>query len=77
MTDIPQMEGTEPLSPHHASLAFGVPASTPGTIYALSVSGGIRLGAREERTVVFGRNAPTCTSASARTTCGSAATRAR
>jgi len=58
MTDIPQMEGTEPLSPSHASLAFGVPTSDPGTIYALSVSGGIRLGAREERTVVFGRNRP-------------------
>ncbi|MFC8800895.1 hypothetical protein ACFT2C_24455 [Promicromonospora sp. NPDC057138] len=58
MTDIPQMEGTEPLSPHHASLAFGVPTSEPGTIYALSVSGGIRLGAREDRTVVFGRNRP-------------------
>lgn len=58
MTDIPQVEGTEPLSANHASLAFGVPTSAPGTIYALSVSGGVRLGAREERTVVFGRNRP-------------------
>ena len=58
MTVVPQTEGTEPLSANHASLAFGVPTSEPGTIYALSVSGGIRLSAREQRSVVFGRNRP-------------------
>lgn len=49
---------TEPLAPRHASLAFGVPDSAPGTIYALSVSGGVRIGAQEESSVVFGRNRP-------------------
>ncbi|GGM30738.1 hypothetical protein ACFQBY_13015 [Promicromonospora citrea] len=58
MTDIPLREGAEQLSPQHASLAFGVPRSDPGTIYALSVTGGVRFTAREERTVVFGRNRP-------------------
>ncbi|MFC3495582.1 FHA domain-containing protein [Glycomyces rhizosphaerae] len=58
MTDIPQVEGLEPLSASHASLAFGVPESEPGTIYALSVSGGVRFRPKEERVVLFGRNRP-------------------
>ncbi|MFG3340493.1 FHA domain-containing protein [Glycomyces sp. NPDC048151] len=58
MTDIPQVEGLEPLPASHASLAFGVPESEPGTIYALSVSGGVRFRPKEERVVLFGRNRP-------------------
>jgi len=58
MTDIPQVEGLEPLPATHASLAFGVPESEPGTIYALSVSGGVRFRPKEERVVLFGRNRP-------------------
>jgi len=58
MTDISQVEGLEPLPPSHASLAFGVPESTPGTIYALSVSGGVRFRPKEEREILFGRNRP-------------------
>ena len=57
VTNTPQ-EGSELLSPSHASLAFGVPASAPWSIHVLSVSGGIRIGAREDRSVVFGRNRP-------------------
>jgi hypothetical protein len=40
------------------SLALGVPPSAPGTLFALSVVGGIAVGAREGRTVLFGRNRP-------------------
>jgi hypothetical protein len=58
MTDISQVEGLEPLPPDHASLAFGVADTTPGTIYALSVSGGVRFRPKEERVVLFGRNRP-------------------
>ncbi|MFE7503764.1 hypothetical protein [Promicromonospora sp. NPDC057488] len=58
MRDISRPDRVEPLANHHASLAFGVPDSAPGTIYALSVSGGVRLSAGEERAVVFGRNRP-------------------
>ncbi|XVQ11454.1 hypothetical protein ACQP1W_02420 [Spirillospora sp. CA-255316] len=42
----------------HPSLALGVPPSTPGTIYALTASGGIAVRPREGRTIVFGRNLP-------------------
>ncbi|WP_156925794.1 FHA domain-containing protein [Glycomyces arizonensis] len=58
MSDILQLEGLEPLPPQHASLAFGVAETTPGTIYALSVSGGIRFRPKEDRFVLFGRNRP-------------------
>lgn len=58
MTDISQVEGLEPLPPSHASLAFGVPESAPGTIYALSVSGGVRFRPKEDREILFGRNRP-------------------
>jgi hypothetical protein len=50
--------GGQRLSAGHASLVFGVPASQPGTIYALAVAGGIRLEPREGRTILFGRNRP-------------------
>lgn len=46
------------LSPGHASLAFGVPPAVPGTIHALTIAGGIAMGPREGRTVLFGRNRP-------------------
>jgi hypothetical protein len=58
MSDILQLEGLEPLPPQHASLAFGVTETDPGTIYALSVSGGVRFRPKEDRAVVFGRNRP-------------------
>ena len=45
------------LAPGHDSLAFGVPESVPGTIFVLSVHGGIELRPRPGRTIVFGRNA--------------------
>ncbi|THV36979.1 FHA domain-containing protein [Glycomyces buryatensis] len=58
MSDIQQVEGLEPLPPQHASLAFGIPESEPGTIYVLSVSGGVRFRPKEGRFVCFGRNRP-------------------
>lgn len=58
MSDILQVEGLEPLPPQHASLAFGVAEIAPGTIYALSVSGGVRFRPKENRSVLFGRNRP-------------------
>jgi hypothetical protein len=42
----------------HGSLARGVPSSAPGTIFTLTLTGGIALGSGEGRTVVFGRNRP-------------------
>jgi hypothetical protein len=42
----------------HDSLAFGIPRSAPGAIYALAIGGGITVGPSEGRTVVFGRNKP-------------------
>ncbi|MGB3442347.1 MAG: FHA domain-containing protein [Actinophytocola sp.] len=46
------------LSSSHDSLAFGVPRSAPGAIYALAISGGFAVGPSDGRTVVFGRNKP-------------------
>ena len=46
------------LSAAHASLAHGVAPAVPGTIYALGVAGGIVLGPREGRVLLFGRNRP-------------------
>ena len=40
----------------HGSLAYGVPVSAPGTIFALAIAGGIAVAPREDRTVLFGRN---------------------
>src|SRR5262245_13224794 len=40
------------------SLAFGVPRSVPGVVYALGLAGGYSVGPREGRTVYFGRNRP-------------------
>lgn len=47
-----------PLTAGRGSLARGVPQSAPGTIYALAISGGITVGPREGRTILFGRNRP-------------------
>lgn len=48
----------QPLSATHGSLALGVPPSTPGTMFALAVTGGIAIKPRQGCTVVFGRNRP-------------------
>ena len=50
-------DGLRPLKAQR-TLAAGIPASAPGTLYALSVAGGITMTAREGRTVLFGRNKP-------------------
>lgn len=42
----------------HGSLELGVPSGQPGTLYALSLTGGIAIGPREGRTILFGRNLP-------------------
>lgn len=42
----------------HGSLAHGVPAAAPATLFALSVAGGLSVGPKEGRTLVFGRNRP-------------------
>ena len=47
----------EPLSPSMGSLARGVWSTAPGTIVAKSVDGGITVGPRPGRSVLFGRNA--------------------
>jgi FHA domain-containing protein len=44
--------------PARGSLALGVPPAMPGTLFALTVVGGIVVGAREGRKVLFGRNRP-------------------
>ncbi|AXB43141.1 FHA domain-containing protein [Amycolatopsis albispora] len=48
----------EVLASGHASLALGVPRAEPGSLHALSATGGVTVGAAEERVVVFGRNRP-------------------
>jgi hypothetical protein len=58
MHESPKLPGGHPLAAGHGSLAFGVPASSPGAIYALSITGGITVGPKEGRTIVFGRNRP-------------------
>ncbi|WP_230396455.1 FHA domain-containing protein [Streptomyces blattellae] len=42
----------------HGSLARGATASLPGTLFALTLNGGITLGPRDGRQVLFGRNRP-------------------
>lgn len=42
----------------HESLAYGVSSGVPGTLYALALTGGIRMGPRNGRTLSFGRNRP-------------------
>lgn len=47
------------LTADHHSLALGVPAgAVPGTLHVLALSGGIAVGPKEGRTVLFGRNRP-------------------
>ncbi|MGW4485209.1 FHA domain-containing protein [Amycolatopsis sp. NPDC004368] len=46
----------EPLGADHGSLAYGVPPAAPGTIFALAVTGGVRMPPRDGREVLFGRN---------------------
>jgi hypothetical protein len=42
----------------HASLAYGVPPAARATIFVLSVGGGMSVGPKEGRTLLFGRNRP-------------------
>ena len=46
------------LPTNHASLASGVPRSARATIFVLSVAGGMSVGPKEGRTLIFGRNRP-------------------
>ncbi|GAA3565239.1 hypothetical protein GCM10022222_56230 [Amycolatopsis ultiminotia] len=47
---------SEPLDSGYGSLAHGVPPSAPGTVFALTVAGGVRMPPRDGREVLFGRN---------------------
>ncbi|TNC20466.1 FHA domain-containing protein [Amycolatopsis alkalitolerans] len=58
MREFPPRPGGARLAPDHDSLAFGVPGAAAGTIFALAIGGGITMGPREGRTLVFGRNRP-------------------
>ena len=49
-------KGGESLGADHGSLAYGVPAAAPGTVFALAVTGGVRMPPRDGRKVLFGRN---------------------
>ncbi|WP_370949173.1 FHA domain-containing protein [Amycolatopsis sp. cg5] len=51
-----QLDGSVLPSGHH-SLAWGVPG-VAGTLHVLAVTGGITVGPREGRTILFGRNRP-------------------
>ncbi|MEU8225518.1 hypothetical protein [Kribbella sp. NPDC048915] len=46
----------ERLPPNQASLARGVPDAQPGTIFVLSIAGGVTADAEPQRTILFGRN---------------------
>ncbi|MGC4940121.1 FHA domain-containing protein [Kribbella sp. DT2] len=46
-----------PLPPEQRTLEYGVPNARPGTIFVLTVHGGIQLAAGPGRAIVFGRNA--------------------
>ena len=50
-----QVAGGRRLPESHGSLARGVPPSSAGTIFTLTLAGGIALGPGEGRTVAFGR----------------------
>ncbi|WP_232664198.1 FHA domain-containing protein [Pseudonocardia sp. TRM90224] len=52
----PDDQGIERLLPTSGSLARGVTSTVPGTIVAKSVDGGITVGPRAGRTILFGRN---------------------
>jgi hypothetical protein len=44
------------LAAGHESLALGVPAAEPGTVFVLAMTGGIQVRPRDGRSIVFGRN---------------------
>ncbi|RZT28675.1 hypothetical protein EV649_2459 [Kribbella sp. VKM Ac-2569] len=48
----------ERLPPNHTSLSRGVPDARPGTIFVLSVAGGVSVDAGPQGTILFGRNRP-------------------
>ncbi|QWF82882.1 FHA domain-containing protein [Amycolatopsis sp. CA-230715] len=52
------MDVGRPLPAAYGSLARGVPVSAVGTLFALSLAGGITLGPKEGRSIIFGRNRP-------------------
>ncbi|WP_345472314.1 FHA domain-containing protein [Actinoallomurus oryzae] len=58
MSPLRSMDGGTRLPESHGSLARGVPPSAPGTIFTLTLAGGIALGSGEGREVIFGRNRP-------------------
>lgn len=60
MTELGTPDGTDArrLPATHGSLARGVSAPLPGTVFALALTGGMRLGPGEGREVLFGRNRP-------------------
>lgn len=53
-----RVQGGSKLPATYGSLARGVPATAPGTVFALALTGGMRLGPGEGREVIFGRNRP-------------------
>ncbi|GAA2825876.1 FHA domain-containing protein [Crossiella cryophila] len=59
MTERLAVAGGQDLPAGHHSLAWGVQASeAPGTLHVLAVTGGITVGPREGREILFGRNRP-------------------
>lgn len=55
---LPDPEDGHRLPGTHGSLARGVTSPVPGTVFALALTGGMRLGPGDARKVVFGRNRP-------------------
>jgi hypothetical protein len=51
-------QGGKLLPSEHHSLAYGVPSASAGTLYALSTVGGVTMGPKTGRTIIFGRNKP-------------------
>ncbi len=58
MNASPLPDDARRLPASHDSLASGVPPAAPGAIFALAISGGITVGPREGRELLFGRNRP-------------------
>ncbi|MFI9384657.1 FHA domain-containing protein [Kutzneria sp. NPDC052558] len=58
MNDTRRATGGRELAAGHDSLALGVPPSSPGTLFALALAGGVTFAPKEGRTVLFGRDRP-------------------
>ncbi|MFF0338143.1 hypothetical protein [Kribbella sp. NPDC004875] len=52
------MDAIRKLPQGQANLAQGVPDAEPGTLFVLTVGGGVRVDAGPLRTILFGRNRP-------------------